>query len=593
MKRIRRTFSLVLSLVLAVCLSIPAFAADPTYTLTINSETPNHDYQVYQVFAGDLAKVPGASTDTLVNITWGSGVNNDADALINAVKAIDMGSAGAPSKPFENCKTADDVATVLAKNNNNAALVDAFAAVVAEHLAADPTGTGTTTGVAKPYIATIDNLSAGYYLVKEAEFTGNEGDNNAYTKFILKIVKNETVEAKADVPTVDKQVKNSTGTSADATTASVGSEVTFTLTSAVPEMDGYNKYYFIVNDTLSKGLTLDVNSIAVTLGGTPLTKDEDYTVTIGTGADSATTLKIVFKNFIQYKVEDVGKQITITYDATINENAVVGTTGNINTADLTYSNDPNYNYTGGDEPGTDPKEPTGTTPDTISVVYVSGIQINKVDADGRPLTGAGFTLTGDGVIKTGVTTNTFAVDGEGTYYKLKTGAFTTTAPVITGGEDDTSKFYESTTIKYEPTASTQWIEKAGWNEQTGMTGADGVVKFTGLGAGTYTIEETTVPENYNKIDNITVILNCQVPDTITTGEETCTWSGTYKIGSGQAQSFTVNNGIVTLDVENRSGAELPSTGGMGTTMFMYGGIGLMVLALAVLAVRTYEKRKNA
>lgn len=590
MKRIRRTFSLVLSLVLAVCLAIPAFAADPTYTLTIKSETPNHDYQVYQVFDGDLAKVPGAATDTLVNIDWGSGVDNTADALLDAVKAIDIGSAGAPNKLFGTCKTADDVATVLAKNNNNAALVDAFAAVVAEHLQTLPTGTGTTTGVAKPYTATIDNLSAGYYLVKEAEFTGNEGDNNAYTKFILEIVKDVEVNAKADVPTVDKQVKNSTGTSADATTASVGSKVTFTLTSAVPEMDGYNKYYFIVNDTLSKGLTLDVNSIAVTLGGTPLAKAEDYTVTTGTGADSATTLKIVFKNFIQYKENNVGDTITITYDATINENAVAGTTGNINTADLTYSNDPNYNYTGGDEPGTDPKEPTGTTPDTISVVYVSGIQINKVDADGRPLTGAGFTLTGDGVIKTGVTTNTFAEDEDGTYYQLKTGAYTTTPPE---GDGSTDHLYKDPKKKYSPTVVTNWITKGVSTPVTSMTGDDGVVKFTGLGAGTYTIEETTVPENYNKIDNITVILNCQVPETITTGEETCTWSGTYQIGSGQAQSFTVNNGIVTLDVENRSGAELPSTGGMGTTLFMYGGIGLMVLALAVLAVRTYEKRKNA
>ena len=123
----------------------------------------------------------------------------------------------------------------------------------------------------------------------------------------------------------------------------------------------------------------------------------------------------------------------------------------------------------------------------------------------------------------------------------------------------------------------------------GKVGLDGVLKFEGLGAGTYTIKETKAPENYNKIDDITVNITCKLPEKIDTGNEPCTWK--YKIGSEEVKEAA--NGIITLDIQNRSGAELPSTGGIGTTIFVYGGIILMVLALGVVAVRTYSRKKNA
>lgn len=588
MKKTRKLLSIILCLALTLCLALPALATEGKYTLTINSETSGHTYEAYQIFAGDLAKIPNTETYTLVNIQWGSGLRSTGEDLMAEIRAI---SVSEPAEyPFASCESADDVATKLAEN---AALVDAFAEAVGKFLKDDPTGTGST-GAATPegkYVATISDLPAGYYLVQD-DTDVTIGAGSAYTKFILKLVKNETVDAKADAPEIDKKVSNTTSDDyKDAAVASVGSKVNFQLTSNVPPMDGYDKYFFIVEDTLSGGLTLDENSVAITLDGAPLTKDTHYTVTATKTAEGQPTiLKIVFKNFIQYK-ENVSAPIVITYSATVNKFAVVGDDPNTNSAKLTYSNDPNYDYAGENEPSG--LDPVGVTPSTISAVYVTAIQINKVNSDEYPLTGAEFTITGDGVITTGVTTiNGFDLDNEhGTYYKLKNGSYTTTAP-----NAENSSLYVSTTIKYSPAApTTAWTTKGVGVDVKGEVGLDGVLKFEGLGAGTYTIKETKAPENYNKInEDIIVTITCTPPETITTGDEACTWTATYQIGTtGSPITVKVQDGIIPLDIENRSGAELPSTGGIGTTIFVYGGIILMVLALGVVAVRTYSRKKNA
>lgn len=584
MKKTRKLLSIILCLALTLCLALPALAApDDKYTLTINSKTPHHDYEAYRIFAGELKESPtNPGVNTLVDIEWGNGVQDPA-ALLTAIQGIIIDG----EKPFESCQNADDVANKLATFKDNAAELDAFAAVVAGHLSATKY-TGSTDNDEdgnKIYTAKIQNLPAGYYLVKEADFTGNEGDNNAYTKFILEIVKDATVEAKADVPTLEKKVSDKLdGTYGDAAAASVGSKVYFKITSKVPDMDGYNKYYFIVNDTLSKGLTYN-RDIAITIGGTPLNLGAGFTVTTSGGEpNNSTQLEIVFDNFIQYKTSH-GAAIEIIYSATVNEYAEIGTTGNLNTANLEYSNNPNVEYEGDNKPS--PGEPTGETPDDITAVYVTAIQIHKVDTSGNALKGAEFTLTGESVIKTGVTQfNNFVVDDNGSYYLLKDGkTYTQTAPT-----PDTEDNYLNPDTKYSPAGPvTVWDDKIEDKTVTGTVGETGVLKFAGLGAGTYTIKETKAPENYNKIDDITVNITCKLPEKIDTGNEPCTWK--YQIGSEEVKEAA--NGIIPLTIQNRSGAELPSTGGIGTTIFVYGGIILMVLALGVVAVRTYSRKKNA
>lgn len=631
MKQLKKWISALLCMALALCLALPAWAADPeetpTYTLTIKSETPGHTYQAYQVFSGTLAEDPAKpGTSTLVDLAWGSGVKEDQqEALVAAIKAITVTESSMPKQPFAACNDVNAIAAVLTLENDNSELLDAFADVVADYYVGEdqqvvwnylstPAGTGETVkdtveeGQPQTYTAKIKNLPAGYYLVKEDTIAEGSAAGNAYTKYMLNLVKDVEVQAKADVPTLDKQVQDKDDGSAnpeDATNVSVGDKVTYTLTSKVPEMDGYDKYYFVVNDTLSKGLTLDQNSIAINIVDSDephtvqqtLTKDTHFTVTTSNGPeDGETSLKIVFKNFIQWK-ERAGQDIVITYDATLDKDAVIGNTGNLNDAKLTYSNDPNYKYTGKpgnpDEPN--PDEPVGVTPSSKTNVYTTQIQLNKVDENGRPLTGAEFTIEGNGVVITGVTTtNNFEPADNGTYYKLKNGAYTTTPPVTGGGENDTSALYESISQKYkksEPTTS--WIKKDTTTKVTGTVGKDGVVTFEGLGAGTYTITETKTPANYNTIDPITLTISCDVPDEIVTGEEPCTWSATYRVGDGSQDTVTADgNGTISINVENRSGTQLPSTGGIGTTIFLWGGAGLMLAVLLLLGLRIRSKKEE-
>lgn len=609
MSSCKRWIAALIAAVIMVSLAVPAWAVD-TYTLSITSETKGHNYKAYQVFGGTIAKAPGTETDTLVNIVWGDGVNESA--LLAALRAAEFtnpeytegGEKPATIKPFENASSAQDVADVLTGWGNNAVQLDEFAEVVGAHLNEDNAKTPTTketestgTDNKKIYTTTFTGLSAGYYLLCEDNMdTPAEGENNhrAYTKFILELVGNTTVKAKADAPSMEKKILESPDAEQgkDTTVANVGDSVLFRLTGTIPEMDGYDKYFYIVTDTLSKGLDFDnVQSVVLNNNSgeqeSVLSKDDDYTLRVTENPEDGTTaLKFVFKDFIQYK-EYAGGTIVIKYTATLNQNAVIGNSGNPNSVHLEYSNNPNYDYQGDNEPADD--DPMGQTPEDYVIVYTGAVQVRKVDSNGKALTGAGFTLTGAGTNQVKVTTNSFTPDPDGKYYKLKNGTYTTEAP--DGNEDA----YESTTDKYSLTQNVTWT---GTNTSSttiaGDVGQDGYLTFSGLGTGTYTIEETKVPTGYNKIDDITVTLSFTPPQTVVTGQEKGTWSATYKVGSnGSPHGASVDtDGTIHFQVENRSGAVLPSTGGMGTTLFVAGGLVLMVVAATLLVVRARAARKD-
>ena len=189
-----------------------------------------------------------------------------------------------------------------------------------------------------------------------------------------------------------------------------------------------------------------------------------------------------------------------------------------------------------------------------------------------------------------MTTNSFTPDPDGKYYKLKDGTYTTTEPT-----PETTNQYDNPDQKYALTQTVTWT---GTNTSSttiaGDVGQDGYLTFGGLGKGTYTIEETKVPTGYNKIDDITVTLSFTPPQTVVTGQEKGTWSATYKVGSnGSPHAASVDtDGTIHFQVENRSGAVLPSTGGMGTTLFVAGGLVLMVVAATLLVVRARAARKD-
>lgn len=559
MKKMRKILSLMLTMIMVFTMSANVFAAKDTKpTITITNTKSGHTYEAYQIFKGDL----NSTGKILSNIEWGDGVKSTE--LLAALKEDTKLATN-----FAEAVTAEDVATVVAKLDSEA--LDAFAAVVGKYLGAVA---GTSTENSSPY--TIQVTGDGYYFVKDKDNSvSNAGD--AYTKYILKVVSDVTVAAKADAPSLEKKIKEGEK-KVDANNGSVGDVVQYELTSKVPNMDGYKKYFFIVHDTMSSGLTFN-NDVVVKVGDRTLTKDTDYTVTTSSGNDG-TAIEIVLKNFIQYK-DQAGKAITITYSATINESAVIGDVGNPNTAHLEYSNNPNVTPSGEDKPGEGEKDVTGETPKDIVITYVTGIELVKTDKEGKRLTGAEFKIEGTKLNKVKVIKETFTEDVNGTYYLLKDGTYTETVP-----EDATANKYADTTKKYTKEEKVEWITKTEEVSVTATVGDDGVLRFEGLGEGTYVITEIKAPDGYNLLKSpITVIITCTEPTKVNTAADKATWKYTLSGAMSTEGDVTAEGGKIKLTVVNQSGAELPETGGIGTTIFYIVGAILVIGAAVVLITR--------
>lgn len=487
---------------------IPASANTNEHTITITNTESGHTYAAYQVFAGDI------SDGKLTNIEWGSGVNGAA--ILTALKTPENSS-------YASCTSAEDVAGVVAGLNGEQ--LDAFAKVVGKYLSETKAGTS----VYENSVYKINVEGDGYYLVQDINLA--ENFHNSATKYILKVVGDVEVAAKAETPTIDKVIVNADSdanenpaddnTDGNGTAQDVGSVVSFKLTSKVPAMDGYDTYEYIVKDTMSTGLTaVDANSdgkidVAVTIGGTTY---NDFTVT-----QNGQSFTIKFNNFINQKA-NAGKDIVITYSATINENAL-STKVETNTVNLEYSNNPNDNTS------------KGKTPDKVVYVYDFDIVIDKYTGDettGTRLAGAKFVL-----YKT--------VGSENLYYS-----------------------YNETDDKVEWKNSSEEATEV-------TTDTNGAATFQGLDTGTYYLHETVAPAGYN-------LLKGDVTVTIT-----ATYGNDGQIDSSSATS--TNNGQYqqTQKIENKAGATLPSTGGMGTTLFYVAGAGLVLVAVVLLITR---KRMN-
>ena len=194
--------------------------------------------------------------------------------------------------------------------------------------------------------------------------------------------------------------------------------------------------------------------------------------------------------------------------------------------------------------------------------------------------GAEFKIAGTRLNTVLVSANTFTVSENGEYWKLKDGTYTTDDPNAEGM--DQSK-YESTTIKYAKTPTTNTITKTDTVTYTGTVGADGVLRFTGLAAGDYTITELKAPAGYNLLETpIKVTIGFTAPAEGAASQD-CTWTYT---GTDIVNGTNVNK----ITIENQAGAELPSTGGMGTTIFYVLGSILVVGAVVLLVTK---KRMSA
>lgn len=309
------------------------------YDITINNGGSG-TYESYQIFTGDL------STDetTLSNIKWGNGIT-------------DAGKTALQTK-----YSASSAAEIAKKLGDNAVDADEFAKEAGKYLQ----NAGGLTG-----------LAAGYYLVQNKTV----GDHEAYTNYILKVVKNVTVEPKTDTPTVEKKVKDTNDSESTTTNGwqdsadyDINDDVPFQLTATLPNnFATYDEYYLEFADTLSSGLTYNKDAKVFLVNG----GDETDITSSFTIAEDGSSFKI--DNLKSISGVTASSKIVVRYTAKLNSNAVIGSAGNPNTVKLIYSNNPNATGTG------------ETTPDTV-VVFTYKVIVNKVDQNNEPLSGAGFTL---------------------------------------------------------------------------------------------------------------------------------------------------------------------------------------------------------
>lgn len=337
--------------------SMTAFAANPdqsktdTHAVTIEKPTDNdkatHQYEAYQLFKGELTNQPDGSK-VMTEIEWGDNLPAASVTKLESLlkgQAVEGFTADAAITDLFKPATEFD-ANFKSKNGDDALVLDA--AKVAKALGTIESDSEAAQKLADLFNKVVDGepkkssgaftgLTTGYYLFKDkdgslAPTTDNPDNQTAYTDFILKVVDDVTVKAKADVPTIDKNILVGEDKK-KADTASIGDKIQYQVDTFIPDMQGYNKYFFIVNDTMCKGLTFN-DDVAIKIkdtenGDQTLTKGTDYTVSYKMLKDDPTTtdvdesgqtaIEIVFKNFIQnkgneynYNKDDAGTYYKLT-----------------------------------------------------------------------------------------------------------------------------------------------------------------------------------------------------------------------------------------------------------------------------------------
>ena len=357
MKTIKRSIALVLAMILALAMSVTVFAApnadQNTFSLTLNKAVKGHTYEAYQILSGDLS----ADKTTLSNIKWGEGINEEGK------KALGGDAAGYAK-------------TLVDLGNNSKELKDQ-AQIIGANLAS---ASGSVTVTDPDAKNVISNLKPGYYLIKDKDdsLQGQE----SYTEFILHVTDDVDANVKADVPSVEKKVKDTNDTTGDTTEwqdsadYDIGDDVPFQLTATLANnIESYKTYSLKFNDTLSKGL--DYNNDAVIKLGDKVVTDS-FTSSYD---ETAKTLTFTCDNILAFGAKNSDK-IVVEYTAKLNENAEIGAAGKPNTVYLDFSNNPN-NGGEGDR---------GKTPEDKVIVFTYKLTVNKVDKENKPLTGAEFSL---------------------------------------------------------------------------------------------------------------------------------------------------------------------------------------------------------
>lgn len=471
MKRtFKKLFAALLAAALVLAMAVPAFAVTNATkgSITISNTVKDETYTIYRMFKLDSYNAESNTYSYTVESAWEGFFKTGAGG-----NYITLDGQNHP--------------TWTAADENDSTTVAAFAKAAlawAKQKGIQSAGTQEGNGSS----ITFSNLDLGYYLV-DSSLGALCGLNTTNP--------DATIKEKNEKPEIKKEVQTSAGDWSSENNAKIGDTVEYKV--EIKVADGAQKY--TVTDTMSKGLTFNNSSLKVTANDAVTT---DYTLTSTTNGFTL----VLPETYVSTLTK--GTTIIVTYNATLNKDAVIDGDGNANEVKLSYGNHQN------------------TVP---SKVTTKSYQFDLVKVDGttnKLLDGAEFELA-DGETKL-----SFVKDTAGNYR------------VAAAGEDGAT---------------------------TTITVKGGKVNIYGLAGKTYTLTETKAPGGYNKLVT----------------SETVNLADGSKTHATIVGSVYKDGGVV---VENHAGTVLPSTGGMGTTLFYVIGGGLMVAAVVLLVTKKRMEHKN-
>lgn len=541
MRKLKKLASIVLAAVMTLALAVPAFAASNQASITITNPEAGKTYSAYKIF--DVAK-SGDNVSYTVAEKWLAFVTGEGAGA----KYVDLYSAnggayteGTAYVQMKNSVTIGE--TVLDTDVKVMAefVKEALAYAAENNVNADGTVT-TDAELADDATATISELAYGYYAIT--------GGDTMYSLTVDEPTQNVTL--KTSKPTVDK--------TSDKASAQVGETVTFTIKiNALPGAVDY-----VLHDAMGAGLTFrSVTSVTAKVAGTtdnPTTvTTANYTVNTNpdvhehpdTVAQNCTFTVTFAKAYLDTITEPT--EIYVTYTATVNATAVDDGASTLNEAALNYGPNDGWTQWTKNQPEPDPDDPTPEVPE-IKTYYFDLVKTNSQNA---LLDGAQFKL--------------YDAATEGNEIQL------------TLIEDTTNGNY------YRPAVESETVAQA-------IEVSNGQIKIKGLSAEkTYYLQETAAPAGYNLLTERVAVSLTTLKDTeeqnpdgtqkqITVGTDL---KATVTPGTGDELGTWTEGGVQVI---NLTGAELPETGGMGTTLFYAVG-GLLVVGAGVLLI--VKKRMGA
>lgn len=540
-KVIKKLLAALLAVAMVCAMAIPAFAE--------NSEgdvDSHHTYSAFQIFKGDV-EGNNIKDFKISNVDWGSNIITNSEVFLAQLKAAERIGG-----QFEGATTAQDVLKVISRWHDSDDDSIAFARFVCHYLYSNDANP-TYVVRAGSNALTIPEAKAGYYLFVDTTDFSKDDSYHSYNSFLLMVTKgnwNVPITPKAEKPSVKKEVFDnfdnqdgtSTGDFGSSADHAINEKFQFKLTATLPAStdhayDYYDTYAVCFKDTLSEGITYDgPDSVVIK------SNNNTYDTTIDPSKYTIDTKNLETQNYFEVNIHDVkacakdagfdlndGATITFTYTAHLNEKATVNTTS----GPTDNKNSVQLQYSNNPRPG----DYWGTTPK--SEVYVFTYQLNNTkyhddDTPGNELAGAGFRLYSDEACTPEQEVKLYKKDNF--YYPIK---------------DATDKAQDAVEM---------------------FSDEHGQFNVKGLDAGTYYLKETKTPDDYSPCPDKKIVISATHTE--------------YKVNlSGESN---LNNKIINIKA---GGITLPSTGGIGTTIFYVVGGGLMVAAIVLLVTKKRMENK--